>query len=49
MPETRVKIQTVSRETLDFYLGEPMAPSKMLKEVHAALNAGQYSQNPVTP
>ena len=49
MPETRVKIQTVSRETLDFYLGEPMAPSQMLKEVHAALNAGQYSKNPVSP
>lgn len=37
MPETRVKIETVSKEQLDFYLGEPMADSVKVKEMHERL------------
>jgi hypothetical protein len=43
------KIQTISKERLDFYLGEPMADSVKVKEIHAALNAGQYGNNPLSP
>lgn len=49
MPETRVKIQTVSRETLDFYLGEPMADSELTKRIGAALGVSQYGHNPLNP
>lgn len=37
MTETRVKIQTISKERLDFYLGEPMADSVKVKEMYERL------------